>query len=69
MGHYDSAYAYDEDQRAKKLLAERKADAKLFLIDVEKLQLLSEGPIDLPQRFRDALVDMKNWVTVEVTSK
>lgn len=62
MGHYDSAYEFEADKQR----AERKADAKLFMTDLQKLQLLAEGPVDLPQRFRDALEDMGNWVTVQV---
>jgi hypothetical protein len=62
MGHYDSAYEFEAEKRSE----ERAADARLFLHDIEKLQLLAEGPVDLPQRFRDALTDMKNWVMVSV---
>jgi hypothetical protein len=62
MGHYSAAYDFEVDRQRE----ERAADATLFVTDVQRLRLLAEGPVGLPQRFRDALEDMQNWVTVSV---
>jgi len=65
VGHYDSAYEFE----ANKQRAERKADAKEFLLTLDRLKTIAEGPIDLPQRFLDALTDMANWVEVTIKPK
>lgn len=59
MGHYDGAYEYEDEQARK---AEKKV-VKKDLAEVRQLRQRIEANKFIPQRFKDSLEDLENYLS------
>jgi hypothetical protein len=60
MGHYDSDYEHDDEQRRK----ERAKQYKKFKKLIHELRGNLEDDDLVPQRFVESLEDLENWISV-----
>lgn len=65
MGHYDSAYEYEDNQFLhKRNLEMAEGMQKCGELAASLLLQLRDLPGEVPNRFEDSLEDLMNWLTI-----